>query len=463
MKKSIQSLVVLSLLTVPALAGATDPHGIYVAFPVLTGPTYTAELDNLITGPGAPYITGAACYPSWTDLQTANGAQLTTSTIDGTNGCLTEWSAYGKHVGLILGTSSYGSSNIGTPAWYTTPATISLVKQTAGVIYVTASTNTPFNFFVGSAVGQQIQIVNTGTTLDGVWTITGNPDSLHLTADGTVSTNNGKSSTSGTAGNPMIIDPTGACGGGEPGAYLPVYWSPNFINAWEAFLNLITARYNSNTDVDFYQPGFGRGFEDYIAPSAGGTACDAILTPLGYSTTTFLSYLSSMATFIASAAAGKPVIFSINYLDYPGCSNPGSPNCDTGDPLTEASYAAGAGLGIGSQGLQASDLTALQSGLPCDNNSCAAFADYPHTPIREWQTASLSDPTNGSGNITGDLAPLLPFAVNNGATLIEPYTNDALCAFDTSWVGSGTNTYAHCSAAGYANAFELAAQALANK
>ena len=219
-----------------------------------------------------------------------------------------------------------------------------------------------------------------------------------------------------------------------------------------------TSRYNANPYVDFYQPGFGRGFENYAAPSAGGTACNAVLSPLGYEASAYLNYLSSMSTFMAHAAAGKAVIFSMNYLDYPACSNRDSSRCDNADALSMASSAARAGLGLGSQGLSASDLTASRSAGHCDNNSCAAFAAHASAPVREWQPASLSDPTGG--NKTGNLALLMPFAVDNGATILEPYTNDALCAFDPAWVGSGNNNYTACNRAGYAVAFMAAAEGL---
>lgn len=437
---------------------AANPRGIYVAFPVSSGATYAAEYQYLITGPGAPYITGAACYPNWANLEPSNGT-YNWSTIDGSRGCLTEWASADKHVGLILGTSSYGDSNQGTPAWYMTPAKIASVSQASKshVISVIVSARTPLNFFVGKAVGQQIQLNGTGTGLDGVWTILSNADSTHLTAQG-VLFNDGLSASAGTAGNPMIIDRANTCGGGAAGQYLPVYWSPNFVSAWQAFLTAVTSRYNTNPYVDFYQPGFGRGFENYAAPSAGGAACNAVLFPLGYAASTYLNYLSAMSTFMAHAAAGKAVISSMNYLDYPACSNRDSSRCDNADALSMASSAARAGLGLGSQGLSASDLTASRGAGHCDNNSCAVFAAHASAPVREWQPASLSDPTGG--NKTGNLALLMPFAVDNGATILEPYTNDALCAFDPTWAGSGNNNYSACNRAGYATAFMAAAEGL---
>ena len=456
MRMTVNLLVISVLTTLSAFAGG--PRGIYVAFPVTSGPVYEAEQQYLITGAGSPYITGAACYPNWADLEPWKGT-YNWSAIDGPHGCLTDWASADKHVGLILGTSSYGSSNQGTPAWYTTPARIASVSQAAQshVISLTVSAKTPLNFFVGSAIGQQIQVSGTGTGLDGVWTVLSNADGTHLTAQG-IPANDGKGAAAGTAGNPMIIDRSWACGGGAAGQYLPVYWSPNFVSAWQAFLTAATARYNGNPNVDFYQPGFGRGFESYVAPNAGGTACNAVLTPLGYSTASFLGYLSSMATFVAHAAAGKAVIFSLNYLDYPACANHDSSRCDNADALTMASSASRAGLGLGSQGLRAFDLTETLGGGHCDNDSCAAFAAHPSAPVREWQAASLTDPTGG--NQTGSLASLLPFAIDHGATILEPYTNDALCAFDPAWTRSGSNSYAACNRAGYAQAFMSAAEAL---
>jgi len=72
MQKFITCLVLLSCLAARA-ACASGPRGVYVAFPVITGPNYTAAYNYLITGPGSPYIAGAACYLNYARIETRTG------------------------------------------------------------------------------------------------------------------------------------------------------------------------------------------------------------------------------------------------------------------------------------------------------------------------------------------------------------------------------------------------------
>jgi hypothetical protein len=51
----------------------------------------------------------------------------------------------------------------------------------------------------------------------------------------------------------------------------------------------------------------------------------------------------------------------------------------------------------------------------------------------ELQQDSLSDPTHLTNSPTGDLRPLLPFAVERHATIVELYDLDALLAYDPNY------------------------------
>jgi hypothetical protein len=66
------------------------------------------------------------------------------------------------------------------------------------------------------------------------------------------------------------------------------------------------------------------------------------------------------------------------------------------------------------------------------------------------QTIALSSPQNAPP--VGSLVNLLPFAVQNHATVLEIYCYDWLLAFDPDYPGNGTY------GAAYATAFKAAAQ-----
>jgi hypothetical protein len=98
--------------------------------------------------------------------------------------------------------------------------------------------------------------------------------------------------------------------------------------------------------------------------------------------------------------------------------------------------ASGQTNGIGSQGLQASDVTNYDNGDACTSDWCGAFSSYYQTGIPlELQTASLSAPVAiaGTNSATGDLRPLLPFAVDRAMTILELYSYDALLAYDPNY------------------------------
>jgi hypothetical protein len=101
------------------------------------------------------------------------------------------------------------------------------------------------------------------------------------------------------------------------------------------------------------------------------------------------------------------------------------------------------GIGIGSQGLQSSDLTNYPN---CTVDWCNLFNQYTGQVPLELQTLSQSDPS-GAG-ATGSLVTLLPFAVQHHATIMELYWEDWLTGFDPNFTGYDT---------AYASAIQAAA------
>jgi len=99
------------------------------------------------------------------------------------------------------------------------------------------------------------------------------------------------------------------------------------------------------------------------------------------------------------------------------------------------------GISYGNQGLQASDITAFNSGQACGGDWCSLFNQYP-PQIRELQTIGRSCPAgvgacSGQQGDTGPLPPLLQFATGQTAPAVptpandlEIYYQDWLVAYD---------------------------------
>jgi hypothetical protein len=118
-------------------------------------------------------------------------------------------------------------------------------------------------------------------------------------------------------------------------------------------------------------------------------------------------------------------------------------------------------LGIGNQGLAASDGPAIQNGQETSNGWYADYTTYPNTYWREMQTYSQSCPTNApltdcvNLTTTGSLTEIFP-VVSQYANLnsLELYLGDILCTYDSGYQAlAGTPTYADCQNAGYPAAF----------
>ena len=128
---------------------------------------------------------------------------------------------------------------------------------------------------------------------------------------------------------------------------------------------------------------------------------------------TFEHSLGTSVHLMAAPDGGQNAIVTLDWAD------------------TEASYAAAQGLDIGSESLQASDIAAVSAGQACGNDWCSIFSRYQkQSPILEVQTATASDPT---GQGTGSLVQLLPFALQRGANAIELYPVDLFIAFDPNY------------------------------
>jgi hypothetical protein len=166
---------------------------------------------------------------------------------------------------------------------------------------------------------------------------------------------------------------------------------------------------------------------------------------------TWLTYVSGMDSYEYGLGSSIQLMGALNQAD--------SASIEYAYPDGEAYYAVQNKQGIGSQGLQYSDLTAS----PCTSDWCALFNTYHTTaPYLELQTDYYSDPTNNQSDSpdVGSLNNLVPFAIQDHyANVFELYTTDLFLAFDvndyTSSIPGYNSTYTSYSSS-YASTLEAA-------
>jgi Abnormal spindle-like microcephaly-assoc'd, ASPM-SPD-2-Hydin len=422
-------------------------------------------------GAGSTFIKGAGFHVGWNVISTSNG----TYDFSMPDQWMQPWTDSGKLVSLIFEPTGFGTSNGVTPLWYMTPANISSVSQTGGIISV--QTSSAMGFFpggVGAAAGLEIQIAGTGTVLDGdgtsanpgIWTVCDHttagcqdPSSQTLYALGAGSDISAVSA--GTVGNPVYGSNDGStCTSG----IIPIQWRPNFIKAWQAFMQQALAHYGSNSNVAYIRFGLGIGGQTNptygISPSdANRTACEAQMTTYGFTTAaapwpdpgnsqwpqvtaTWIAYLKAMLGYEHSLRSPKSLMVTTSPIEFGGA--------DIVTPDATAAAAVVDAIGFGNQGLNKTDPTNFAAGQACGGGDwCANFQKFKGQVPLELQTLSVSDPENNGQ--TGSLVGLLPFATGMGAQILELYVDDWMCTYDTTWVGA--NAYAACTAAGYPAVF----------
>jgi hypothetical protein len=86
--------------------------------------------------------------------------------------------------------------------------------------------------------------------------------------------------------------------------------------------------------------------------------------------------------------------------------------------------------------MNAGDITNYDKVPPgyCASDWCGTFNTYAATiPNLELQQRNLSDPIGLTGTLTGDLRPVIPFALERHMTILEVYMLDALLAYDPNY------------------------------
>ena len=228
---------------------------------------------------------------------------------------------------------------------------------------------------------------------------------------------------------------------------------------YQNFIQAVIAHYNNNTTtpIGYIRFGFSQDGEDSPScsqywPGPGGTG--------SYTKTEYLSYVQTMTAFVAQQDPQMMILADLHAV--------GTPR-DLGYADSEAAYAVANQQGIDTNGLQQSDITNFNAGLPCTSDWCALFNQYGATsyngkPITlSIQTLGWSDPT-GQAQV-GSLVDLLPFIRQRGVKNLELWLPDVALAFSPNYCNY---VYAQCSNPNYdlqqyISAYQQAIQAFESK
>ena len=213
--------------------------------------------------------------------------------------------------------------------------------------------------------------------------------------------------------------------GFDPTGYPVVYEAP-FKVAYQNFITAVLQHYKGNTNIGYMRFGLSVGNETSAYCTAEMQQIPAPNTFQG--TSTWENWISTMDTYEKSAEPSPPIqlMQSLNKLD----TDP----TGTAVPDYEAATAVSNGFGFGNNGLQKSDISASASNQPCTGDWCALFDKYAGQVPLELQEADPSDPSGADpNNATGNLANLIPIAVQHHATTLEVLMDDLYLAYDPNY------------------------------
>jgi hypothetical protein len=361
--------------------------------------------------------------------------------------------------GLVTVTeANHGYSN-GDTIWIggTTPSTFNIAQEKIASVQIVSSTSTLTISAANSLpVGAQVTFQNLGaaTFLNGQTVTITSASPNGFTATFAHSDYGPTSETNGTA-NPLGVAvqnassntfqyETAVASAGTattPGTVVtekqsyPVPYEPPYKAAWEAFVAAAILHYNASpnlSQISYMRVGRSVGGEAYPLCQDN---MEQISGPNTYTRSGWLQYYTDIDQFVE---AQNPKMQILDPLNESGSGTATNPSYGFDEAQIAVAYKNASGMtnGIGSQGLKASDISNYSAGKSCSSEWCGAFDIYTNNGIPlELQQAGLSAPVpiTGTSSATGDLRPLLPFAVQRHMTILELYYLDALLAYDPNY------------------------------
>jgi hypothetical protein len=223
-----------------------------------------------------------------------------------------------------------------------------------------------------------------------------------------------------------------SCGGEK----IPNYFNSAFQLPYQAFMAQVIKHYGSNGSIGYIRIGLGRGGETFPGQNFGTDPCtNTFVNKWGWTDTNWTNYVNAMLAYEGKLKSPKQLMLGIDSVD------------SNSMPDSEAAAAVSLKIGFGNQGMNANDITKYPH---CSSDWCDLFSEYKGDEPLELQSIALSSPQGDAP--VGSLVQLLPFAVQNHATILEIYCYDWLLAFDPNYPGYSTYGSA------YATTFKEAAQ-----
>jgi hypothetical protein len=424
------------------------------------GASPNCAINNSCVNPITPYYVTS---PSWVAETGSTAQDIINGNKDGcTNDVGLDATAMSRNPsGLVTVTVPNTAYQNGDLIWIggTTPSTYNIAQENvtnvqvaSGVLTITAANSFP--------VGMQVTFENLGaaTFLNGQTVTVASASATQFTAVTGDSDYASAPETVGTA-NPLGVAVQGANGStfqyqtgilsADSGPSVlgtvisaqqsyPVPYETPYVTAWEAFVAAAVYHFNHSANlaqIDYMRVGRSVGGEayPYCVPNM-----EQIPAPNAYTKSGWLAYYTDIDALVAAQGPKMQILDPINQE---GTGQPGDPidqtyGSDEAGIAVTYKNASGSVNGFGSQGLQASDISNYAAGNDCSSDWCNMFNNYYLSNDNlELQQLGLSAPVSvqGVNSGTGDLRPLLPFAVSRHMTILELYNLDALLAYDPNY------------------------------
>ena len=211
----------------------------------------------------------------------------------------------------------------------------------------------------------------------------------------------------------------------------PVAYETPYKTAWEAFIAAAVIHFNNSpnlSQIQYMRVGRSVGGEAY--PYCTGNLA-TLPAPNTYTKAGWLQYYTDIGDYVQTQKPKMQIMDPLNEAGSP--TDPSYGTAEAAISVTDDN-ALGAVNGFGSQGMRATDITNYADGTYCASDWCGTFNTYYQTiPYLELQQRDLSDPALLTGSLTGDLRPLIPFALGRHMTMLEVYMLDALLAYDPNY------------------------------
>jgi hypothetical protein len=212
-----------------------------------------------------------------------------------------------------------------------------------------------------------------------------------------------------------------------------VPYEPPYRTAWQSFIAAAIAHFNSSphlSQIMYMRVGRSVGGEAYPYCTNNLALLPA---PNTYTKTGWNAYYADIDDFVQSQNPAMQIMDPLNEAGDPVDPSYGTVQADI---AVAHQNALGNTNGFGSQGMRGNDVSHYAQNPPayCASDWCGTFDTYYQTiPYLELQQRDLSDPIGLTKSLTGDLRPLLPFAVERHMTILEIYGLDALLAYDPNY------------------------------